>query len=117
MASVRSAGADVWALDVFVLEKVTYLDVPLLPFLAATSWGLGLREMIEAQVYMRPGTAADHLGFALVTSVTARASSRPIVEASDLLYIAPVSKPEHHTTGQTAPSGLKNRKQSAALRS
>ena len=38
------------ALYVFAPERIRYLDVPLLPFLKAiSSWGLGLREMIEAQ--------------------------------------------------------------------
>ncbi|CAH0281949.1 hypothetical protein [Roseomonas sp. CECT 9278] len=38
------------ALYVFAPERVRYLDVPLLPFLKAiSSWGLGLREMIETQ--------------------------------------------------------------------
>jgi uncharacterized membrane protein len=38
------------ALYVFAPDKVTYLDVPLLPFLkVVSSWGLGLREVIEAQ--------------------------------------------------------------------
>lgn len=37
------------AIYVFTPEKVTLLDVPLLPFLKAiSSWGLGLREMVEA---------------------------------------------------------------------
>lgn len=38
------------ALYVFAAERVRYLDVPLLPFMKAiSSWGLGLREMIETQ--------------------------------------------------------------------
>jgi uncharacterized membrane protein len=38
------------ALYVLAPARVRYLDVPLLPFLKAiSSWGLGLREMIEAQ--------------------------------------------------------------------
>jgi uncharacterized membrane protein len=37
------------AIYVFTPDKVTLLDVPLLPFLKAiSSWGLGLREMVEA---------------------------------------------------------------------
>jgi uncharacterized membrane protein len=36
-------------LYVFAAERVRFLDVPLLPFLKAiSSWGLGLREIIEA---------------------------------------------------------------------
>ena len=38
------------ALYVFAPDKVTYLDVPLLLFIKViSSWGLGLREIIEAQ--------------------------------------------------------------------
>lgn len=38
------------ALYVFAAERVHTLDVPLLPFMKAiSSWGLGLREMIEAE--------------------------------------------------------------------
>ena len=38
------------ALYVFAPDKVTYLDVPLLSFMkVVSSWGLGLREIIEAQ--------------------------------------------------------------------
>jgi uncharacterized membrane protein len=38
------------ALYIFTPDRVTYLDVPLLPYMKAiSSWGLGLREMIEAQ--------------------------------------------------------------------
>jgi uncharacterized membrane protein len=38
------------ALYVFTPDKVTYLDVPLLTFMkVVSSWGLGLREIIEAQ--------------------------------------------------------------------
>jgi len=37
------------AIYIFTPDKVTYLDVPLLPFLKAiSSWGLGLREIVEA---------------------------------------------------------------------
>jgi uncharacterized membrane protein len=37
------------AIYIFTPDKVTLLDTPLLPFLKAiSSWGLGLREMIEA---------------------------------------------------------------------
>ena len=36
------------AIYIFTPDKVVLLDVPLLPFLKAiSSWGLGLREMIE----------------------------------------------------------------------
>jgi hypothetical protein len=36
------------AIYVFAPEKVTLLDVPLLPFLRTiSSWGLGLVEMVE----------------------------------------------------------------------
>jgi uncharacterized membrane protein len=36
------------AIYLFAPDKVTLLDVPLLPFLKAiSSWGLGLREMME----------------------------------------------------------------------
>ena len=61
------------ALYVFAPEKITYLDVPLLGFLKViSSWGLGLREIIEAQAGTRPGTGADHPGFGPATlSVTA----------------------------------------------
>jgi uncharacterized membrane protein len=38
------------ALYVFTPDKVTYLDVPLLQFMKViSSWGLGLRDIIEAQ--------------------------------------------------------------------
>ncbi|WP_137127474.1 hypothetical protein [Roseomonas sp. HF4] len=38
------------AIHVFAAERITFLDVPLLPFLKAiSSWGLGLREILEAQ--------------------------------------------------------------------
>jgi len=38
------------AIYIFTPDKVTLLDVPLLPFMKAiSSWGLGLREMIEAR--------------------------------------------------------------------
>jgi uncharacterized membrane protein len=38
------------AIYLFTPDKVTLLDVPLLPFMKAiASWGLGLREMIEAR--------------------------------------------------------------------
>lgn len=37
------------AIYIFTPDKVTLLDVPLLPFMKAiSSWGLGLRELIEA---------------------------------------------------------------------
>ena len=48
------------AVYVFAPDKVTYLNVPLLPFLKViSSWGLGLREIIEAQAASQ-GTQADH---------------------------------------------------------
>jgi uncharacterized membrane protein len=61
------------SLYVFTPDKVTYLDVPLLSFVKAiSSWGLGLREMIEAQAGTRPGTGAVHPRFGPATlSVTA----------------------------------------------
>lgn len=38
------------AVYIFSPDKVTYLDVPLLPFMKTiSSWGLGLREIVEAQ--------------------------------------------------------------------
>jgi hypothetical protein len=38
------------ALYIFTPDKVTYVDVPLLSFIKAiSSWGLGLRGIIEAQ--------------------------------------------------------------------
>ena len=38
------------ALYIFTPDKVTYVDVPLLSFMKAiSSWGLGLRDIIEAQ--------------------------------------------------------------------
>ncbi|WP_431282545.1 hypothetical protein ACQW02_24560 [Humitalea sp. 24SJ18S-53] len=38
------------ALYIFTPDKVTFLDVPLLPFMKGiSSWGLGLREMVERQ--------------------------------------------------------------------
>lgn len=38
------------ALYIFTPDRVVYLDVPLLPFMKAiSSWGLGLRQMIEAR--------------------------------------------------------------------
>ena len=37
------------AIYIFTPDRVTLLDVPLLPFMKAiSSWGLGLREMVEA---------------------------------------------------------------------
>ena len=37
------------AIYIFPPDKVTLLDVPLLPFMKAiSSWGLGLRDMVEA---------------------------------------------------------------------
>ena len=46
------------ALYVFTPDKVTYLDVPLLTFMKAiSSWGFGLREIIE----VKKGTDALHL--------------------------------------------------------
>ncbi|MGD9507595.1 MAG: hypothetical protein AB7I59_00860 [Geminicoccaceae bacterium] len=37
------------AIYIFTPDRVTLLDVPLLPFMKAISpWGLGLREMVEA---------------------------------------------------------------------
>ena len=48
------------AVYVFAPDKVTYLNVPLLPFLKViSSWGLGLREIIEAQAASQ-GLQADH---------------------------------------------------------
>ena len=48
------------AIYVFAPDKVTYLNVPVLPFLKViSSWGLGLREIIEAQAASQ-GTQADH---------------------------------------------------------
>jgi uncharacterized membrane protein len=42
------------ALYIFTPDKVTFLDAPLLPFMKAiSSWGLGLRDIVEAR-----GTAA-----------------------------------------------------------
>ena len=42
------------ALYIFAPDKVIYLDAPLLPFMKAiSSWGLGLRDIVEAM-----GTAA-----------------------------------------------------------
>ena len=39
------------AIYIFTPDKVTLLDVPLLPFLKAiSSWGLGLRELVEKSV-------------------------------------------------------------------
>ncbi|WP_237217437.1 DUF502 domain-containing protein [Falsiroseomonas oryziterrae] len=47
------------AIYVFAPEKVTLLDVPLLPFLKTiSSWGLGLVEMIEAAERARTKEAA-----------------------------------------------------------
>lgn len=38
------------AIYIFTPDKVTFLDVPLLPFMKAiSSWGLGLREIVEGQ--------------------------------------------------------------------
>jgi uncharacterized membrane protein len=49
------------AVYVFTPDKVTYLDVPLLPFLKAiSSWGLGLREIIAVQATSQKDTPADH---------------------------------------------------------
>ena len=48
------------AVYVFAPDKVTYLNVPVLPFLKViSSWGLGLREIIEAQAVSQ-GTQADY---------------------------------------------------------
>ena len=48
------------AVYVFSPDKVTYLNVPVLPFLKViSSWGLGLREIIEAQAVSQ-GTQADY---------------------------------------------------------
>ena len=48
------------AVYVFSPDKVTYLNVPVLPFLKViSSWGLGLREIIEAQAASQ-GMQADH---------------------------------------------------------
>ena len=48
------------AVYVFAPDKVTYLNVPVLPFLKViSSWGLGLREIIEAQAASQ-GTQANH---------------------------------------------------------
>lgn len=44
---------------IFTADRVTLLDVPLLPFMKAlSSWGLGLREMIEAT---GPAPAPDRI--------------------------------------------------------
>jgi uncharacterized membrane protein len=46
------------ALYVFAADRVRMLDVPLLPFMKAiSSWGLGLREMIEAEEARRDAAA------------------------------------------------------------
>lgn len=46
------------AIYVFTPDRVTFLDVPLLVFLRAiSSWGIGLREMIEGQAALRPAGA------------------------------------------------------------
>jgi uncharacterized membrane protein len=43
------------AIYLFTPDKVVYLDVPLLPFMKAiSSWGLGLRELIETQPSATP---------------------------------------------------------------
>lgn len=43
------------ALYIFSADRVTLLDVPLMPFMQALSaWGLGLREMLEAEEAVRP---------------------------------------------------------------
>ena len=49
------------AVYVFAPDKVTYLNVPVLPFLKViSSWGLGLREIIEAQAnHARPEPATS----------------------------------------------------------
>jgi len=48
------------AVYVFAPDKVTYLNVPLLPFLKViSSWGLGLREIIEAQAPPQKDMQAD----------------------------------------------------------
>ncbi len=49
------------ALYVFTPDKVVYLDVPLLAFMKViSSWGLGLREMIEAHAPTPSLTEAGH---------------------------------------------------------
>jgi uncharacterized membrane protein len=49
------------ALYVFTPDKVVYLDVPLLSFMKViSSWGLGLREMIEASAPTPSGTEVGH---------------------------------------------------------
>ena len=64
------------ALYVFAPEKVTYLDVPLLAFLKViSSWGLGLREMIEAEARTRPETVADHTDIGPATLSVAAGSN------------------------------------------
>jgi hypothetical protein len=51
------------AIYIFAPEKVTLLDTPLLPFLKAiSSWGLGLREMIERQDASRTARAGQSSG-------------------------------------------------------
>jgi uncharacterized membrane protein len=48
------------ALYIFTPDRVTYLDVPLMPFMKAlSSWGLGLRELIaQAEVEHSPRPAS-----------------------------------------------------------
>ena len=51
------------ALYIFTPDKVTYLDVPLLPFMKAiSSWGLGLRGIVEAMGTVAPVGEAKKLG-------------------------------------------------------
>jgi uncharacterized membrane protein len=53
------------AIYIFAPERVTLLDVPLLPFMKAiSSWGLGLREMVEGGGTMeeRGGQSRSSLG-------------------------------------------------------
>lgn len=51
------------ALYIFTPDKVTYLDAPLLPFMKAiSSWGLGLRDIVEAMETVVPVGEAKKLG-------------------------------------------------------
>lgn len=47
------------AIYIFTPDRVTLLDVPLLPFMKAiSSWGLGLKEIVEGTAAAPPGGAA-----------------------------------------------------------
>jgi uncharacterized membrane protein len=51
------------ALYIFTPDKVTYLDVPLLPFMKAiSSWGLGLRGIVETTGTVTPLDEVKKLG-------------------------------------------------------